>query len=50
MANEKVTSVIVGASSVAQLEDNLKALRKPGFTRQELERIETICRLPDGGK
>lgn len=50
LANEKVTSVIVGASSVPQLEDNLKALRKTGFTRQELDRIETICRLPDGGK
>ncbi len=47
---EEVTSVIVGASSVAQLEDSLKALRKPDFTGQELERIDAICRLPDGGQ
>ncbi len=48
LKNESVTSVIVGASSVAQLEDNLKALRKTDFSKEELERIDTICHTPDG--
>ena len=48
LKDELVTSVIIGASSVAQLEDNLKALRKVDFSREELERIEAICHTPDG--
>ena len=50
LKDELVTSVIIGASSVAQLEDNLKALRKVDFSREELERIEAICHTPDGGQ
>ena len=38
----RVTSVIIGASSVAQLEDNLKALAHPGFTDEERLRIEEL--------
>ncbi len=41
LANPKVTSVIVGASSVAQLADNLKAIEKP-ITLDELPTIEDI--------
>ena len=47
LKDELVTSVIIGASSVAQLEDNLKALRKVDFSR---DRIEAICHTPDGGQ
>ena len=37
-----VTSVIVGVSSVEQLNDNLKALRNTSFSTEELEEIEKI--------
>jgi L-glyceraldehyde 3-phosphate reductase len=35
-----VTSVLIGASSVAQLEANLGALDAPPFTDDELARID----------
>ena len=35
-----VTSVIIGASSVAQLEDNLQAINNIHFTEEELKRIK----------
>lgn len=38
-----VQSAIVGCSSVAQLDDNLKALNNKKFTKEELEQIETIA-------
>lgn len=37
-----VTSVIVGASSVRQLSDNLKAINNLGFSLEELNEIEEI--------
>ena len=37
-----VTSVIIGASSVAQLEDNLQAINNIAFTEEELKQIEQI--------
>jgi len=40
----RVTSVLIGASSVAQLEDNLQALKNTGFSPEELERIEKILK------
>jgi L-glyceraldehyde 3-phosphate reductase len=40
LRDERVTSVLVGASSVRQLEDNLAAVRKLGFTDSELSQIE----------
>ena len=42
LKDEGVTSVLVGASSVAQLSDNLKALEKTQFSPEELDKIETI--------
>lgn len=39
-----VTSVLTGASSIAQIDDNLKAMRNTHFTDEELKRIEQICR------
>lgn len=38
----RVTSVIIGASSVAQLENNLGALNNTVFHESELDRIESI--------
>ena len=45
LKKDGVTSVLVGASSVAQLEDNLKALRNTAFSPEESERIEAFCRM-----
>lgn len=44
LRDEHVTSVIVGASSVEQLADNLKALQQTTFDEDELRRIDTIIR------
>lgn len=44
LKDARVTSVIVGASSVEQLNDNLKALGQPDFTAEELEAIEHILK------
>lgn len=40
--NEKVTSVIVGTSSLAQLKDNLRAREYTAFSTDELKLIENI--------
>jgi L-glyceraldehyde 3-phosphate reductase len=44
LKDTRVTSVLIGASSVAQLEDNLLALKNTGFTEDELENIEKILK------
>ena len=45
LKDERMTSVIVGASSVKQLADNLHALDNFAFTDAELTEIEGILRL-----
>ena len=42
LKDERVTSVIVGASSPTQLQDSLKALDNLSFSAEELNRIESI--------
>ena len=42
LKDELVTSVIIGASNVKQLEDNLKAIGNTLFTEEELKEIEGI--------
>lgn len=42
LKDERVTSVLVGVSSVAQLEDNLKVLGKLRFHSNELREIEGV--------
>lgn len=42
LKDERVTSVIVGSSSVKQLEDNLHSLQNPSFSNEELAEIEGI--------
>jgi L-glyceraldehyde 3-phosphate reductase len=42
LKDSRVTSVLIGASSVAQLDDNLHALKNKSFSVEELETIETI--------
>lgn len=48
LANPQVTSVIVGASSVEQLEKNIKATSSPAFEEEELSEIDRLCRSVKG--
>lgn len=43
LSDNRVTSCIIGTSSVAQLEDNLKTLDNISFSAEELEKINQIC-------
>ena len=45
--DERVTSVIIGASSVAQLQDTVKATENISFTDEELREIDCIMIHPD---
>ena len=38
----QVTSALIGASSVQQLDDNLAALENLSFSQEELDKIEKI--------
>lgn len=40
----KVTSALIGASRVSQIEENIAALSHADFTQEELDRIETILK------
>lgn len=42
LKDSRVTSVILGASRIEQLENNLIALKNKSFTNEELEKIENI--------
>ena len=42
LRDNRVTSVIIGASSTAQIEDNLRALEHATFSDEELARIDTL--------
>lgn len=42
LKDPRVTSVLIGASSVAQLDDNVAALKNLRFSKQELDEIEFI--------
>ena len=42
LKDERVTSVIVGASSVKQLADNLKTVENLGFADDEISRISSL--------
>ena len=42
LTDKRVTSVIIGASSVKHLESNLKAIDNPEFSDEELKRIERV--------
>jgi L-glyceraldehyde 3-phosphate reductase len=43
LKDDLVTSVIIGASSVAQIDDNLKAINNTNFTKEELDLIREIA-------
>ena len=42
LRDRRITSVLVGASKVSQIEDNVKTLENLTFTDEELDRIEEI--------
>jgi L-glyceraldehyde 3-phosphate reductase len=44
LKDKRITSVLIGASSVAQIEDNVEILRKKEFSTDELSRIEEILK------
>jgi len=44
LRDKRVTSVLVGASSIEQIEENVATLDNLQFTAEELERIETIVK------
>ena len=43
LSRQGVTSVIVGASSVAQLSDNLAAMQNLSFSADELQLLQSLC-------
>ncbi len=47
LRNKIVTSVIIGTSSVAQIDDNLKALDNIRFSEDELKLIESVLSRKD---
>ena len=44
LRDKRVTSVLVGTSSIEQIEENIATLDNKQFTAEELERIETIVK------
>lgn len=42
LKDDLVTSVIIGASSTAQIDDNLKAIRNTAFSSEDLDLIDSI--------
>ncbi|HIW66465.1 MAG TPA: aldo/keto reductase [Candidatus Alistipes intestinipullorum] len=45
LRDPRVTSVIIGASSKVQIEENLRALRNTDFSDEELAHIDALCGL-----
>jgi len=45
LRDKRVTSVLIGASSVEQLENNIDALLNPDYTSEELKEIEIILKV-----
>ena len=44
LKDKRITSVLIGASSVNQIDDNLEMLKKKEFNQEELQKIENILR------
>ncbi len=44
LKDKRVTSVLIGASSVEQLNDNLACLNNVSFSKEELEKIEAVIK------
>jgi L-glyceraldehyde 3-phosphate reductase len=44
LKDKRITTVLIGASSVAQLDNNLDTLKNTAFTKEELDAIEAILK------
>ncbi len=44
LKDKRITTVLIGASSVKQIEDNVEMLNKREFTQEELEAIEAVLK------
>jgi len=42
LRDQRITSVLIGASRVSQLDENIKAVQAPSLTDEELQKIENI--------
>jgi L-glyceraldehyde 3-phosphate reductase len=45
LRDSRITSVLIGASSSAQLKENLTALSQPPLSAEELEKVENILKM-----
>ena len=45
LKDKRITSVLIGASSVKQLDDNIDALLKPDYSSEELNQIDIILKV-----
>ncbi|WP_372946916.1 L-glyceraldehyde 3-phosphate reductase [Mariniphaga sp.] len=44
LKDNRITSVLIGASSVQQIDDNVEMLRKRAFSAEELQKIEAVLK------
>ncbi len=44
LRDDRITSVLIGASSVNQIEDNVESFKKLTFSKEELDRIEEVIK------
>jgi L-glyceraldehyde 3-phosphate reductase len=44
LKDKRITSVLIGASSVSQIEDNVEMLKKRTFSDEELQKIEAVLK------
>ncbi len=44
LRNNRVTSALIGASKVSQIEENIAALKNTSFSAEEIERIDSIVK------
>ncbi len=44
LKDKRITSVLIGASSVKQIDDNVEMLKDQEFSREELDKIESILK------
>ena len=42
LRDERITSALVGASSLSQIKDNVKSVEQTGFTSEELQKLDRI--------
>jgi L-glyceraldehyde 3-phosphate reductase len=50
LRDQKITSALIGASKVSQLEENVAALDKLEFSEEELRKIDEILKRGDGSR